>query len=67
MYGGYNATILKVLRTEQVEWKTVAYNLGAWASEVEEHHANSVIRGHSKALEGLLEQNTLPHTHLLCE
>lgn len=54
-------------RILKIQGRTVTYYLSLRASKVKEHHANSVIRGHSKTLKGLLEENAFPDTHLFCE
>lgn len=50
-----------------IKTKCATYNLCLGASEVQEHHAHAVVRGHAKAFEGLLEQDTLPDAHFLRE
>ena len=40
------------------------HHLPLGAPEVEEHHADAVVRGHAQVLEGLVQQNVPPHPGL---
>ena len=46
---------------------TGTHDLRLGASEVEEDHSHAVVGGHPQTLEGLLQQDALPHAQLLGE